>query len=64
MPIQKFKPLKMKAILISDDDGHTWKIVSQFYAAWQPEGDFSGRDYKNWILKAEAPRAGGSNERR
>jgi len=64
MLTHKFKPLKMKAILISDDDGHTWKVVSQFYAAWQPEGEFSGRDYRNWILKAEAPHAiGGSDER-
>lgn len=49
------KPLKMKAILISDDNGFTWKIVSTFYCCWQPEGDFSGRDYRNWILKAVPP---------
>jgi hypothetical protein len=48
-------PLKLKAVLVSDDDGKTWKVVSQFYVCWQPEGTFSGRNYTGWIFKAQEP---------
>jgi len=56
---KKTPPLKLKAILLSNDGGRTFICVRQYYACWQPEGQYSGLFFQGKRLRVVPDEEGG-----